>query len=64
MKTKKQTKPTSKAASLRSLTGRAAGAVLAFGTAATNQPDVIRPFHLHASDKDLADLVRRFMSNK
>ncbi|HXI83866.1 MAG TPA: epoxide hydrolase [Verrucomicrobiae bacterium] len=72
MKTKKQTKPASKVAPLRSLTARAAGAVLAFGTATTpalaadssGAADAIRPFHFHASDKDLADLRRRIKATR
>jgi len=77
MKTKKQTKPNPNVAPLRSLTARAAGAVLAFGTATTpalaadgsraataNQANAIRPFHFHASDKDLADLRRRIKATR
>jgi pimeloyl-ACP methyl ester carboxylesterase len=69
MKTKKQThtNPRSTSKSRR----RAAVAVLAFGTviapvkaADTNQTDAIRPFHFHASEKDLADLRRRIKATR
>ena len=69
MKTKSQTHPNRPAASKSRR--RAAVAVLAFGTviapvraADTNQTDAIRPFHFHASDKDLGDLRRRIKATR
>jgi pimeloyl-ACP methyl ester carboxylesterase len=69
MKTKKQTHPHRPAAAKSRR--RAAIAVLAFGTAIapvraadTNQTDAIRPFHFHASEKDLADLRRRIKATR
>src|SRR5260221_4852107 len=49
---------------------RAAGAMLAFGTAvaparvAVGRPDAIRPFQFRASEKALADLRRRIVATR
>ena len=71
MKTKKQTQTHPTRPSPAKSRRRAAVAVLAFGTAIapvkaadTNQTDAIRPFHFHASDKDLADLRRRIKATR
>jgi pimeloyl-ACP methyl ester carboxylesterase len=71
MKTKKQSQTHPNPRSTSKSRRRAAVAVLAFGTAIapvraadTNQTDAIRPFHFHASEKDLADLRRRIKATR
>jgi pimeloyl-ACP methyl ester carboxylesterase len=71
MKTKKSIQSHPNRPSAAKSRRRAAVAVLAFGTAIapvkaadTNQTDAIRPFHFHASDKDLADLRRRVKATR